>query len=373
MMHVPARAAQCITRRSPPLQGRSSSRFSQKFDLRAFAASTDAFPSPSVRTFAAASRTGGGPQAKRSPPSPVRLRLDTKVSASGSPDALFNEALEAIRSRRAELYRDRVGKHDFNESPAVTKLKSDELELTRKVFQRVDPDRDLTSDLQHPQHVFDPYWNPFQKLQTLKDQVTAEFDEYARYVSVAEAKRVRIEVKRSLRRSNPIYNPYSNDFRRFHGMEKGMEQPPKPFRLPDVHWEKTPLQSRIGKERITFRDVDIIQHCLAENGYILPRRTTMLSRPKQRDLVKAVKIAQQMSLIPYQRKVQDYQAMPLTDPLQWMVDRLTDRIVDSRDRRSRAMLQVMVERYPELNYRRFLAHESQRKQSHDESQEAPPI
>mmetsp|Transcript_6535 Transcript_6535/g.20170 ORF Transcript_6535/g.20170 Transcript_6535/m.20170 type:complete len:97 (+) Transcript_6535:179-469(+) len=89
----------------------------------------------------------------------------------------------------------------------------------------------------------------------------------------------------------------------------------------------------------------------------------MLSRPKQKELVKAVQRAQRMSLLPYKWKLQDYQAMPLMDPLQWTVDRLTERVVDERDRRSRAMLQVMMERHPDLNYRNFLKHEAERAQA----------
>lgn len=284
--------------------------------------------------------------------------LDTKVSESGTADALFQEALDAIRQQRCQLEEDPV--YQQMETAAVTKLKQDELELTRKVFARVDPGRDLTSDLKYKGHEIDPYWNPFGQVRDLKQQVTAEFDEYARHVSVAEAKRVRIQIKKSLRRSSNVYNPYSPEFKQWHGQEAGGQQPPKPFRLPDRYWEKTPLQERLGRETITWRDIDVIQHFIADNGYILPRRTTTLDRKQQAALVKAVRVAQRMSLLPYQWKLKDYQAMPLTDPLQWMADRLTDRALEERDRRSRAMLQVMIERHPALNYKRFLRAEAQR-------------
>jgi len=280
--------------------------------------------------------------------------LDTKVSGSGTPTALFDECIAAIRQRRAEL--DQDDRHV--DTQAITKLRQDELELTRKIFQRVDPSGDLTSDLAHAGHEVDPYWSPFRRVRDLREQVTAEFDEYARYVSVAEQKRVRVQVKRSLRRSAAAYNPYSAEAAAWHGRSPG-EQPPRPFRLPDRHWEPSPLQARLARERITWRDVDVIQHFIADNGYILPRRTTMLSRRKQQELVKAVKIAQRMALLPYNWKLPDYQAMPLMDPLQWTVDRLTERTVEGRDRRSRAMLQVMMERHPELDYRAFLRHEAQ--------------
>jgi ribosomal protein S18 len=240
---------------------------------------------------------------------------------------------------------------------AITKLKQDELELTRKIFARVDPSQDLTSNLNHAGHDIDPYWSPFRKVTNLKEQVTAEFDEYSRYVSVAEQKRIRIQIKKSLKRCNQVYNPYSRDFKRWHDRKAG-EAPPVPFRLPDRHWEPTPLQTRLARERITWRDVDIMQHCLADNGYILPRRTTMLPLRKQKELVRAVKRAQKMALLPYFTKPQDYQCMPLMDPLQWTAERLTDRWVDDRDRRSQAMLRVMMEQHPELDYRRFLRHEA---------------
>lgn len=298
----------------------------------------------------------------------ARLMLDTKVSPSGSADALFQECIGAIREQRAHLETDDV--YQNVETGAITKLKQDELELTRKIFARVDPSQDLTSDLKHGGHEIDPYWSPFRKVSDLKEQVTAEFDEYARYVSVAEQKRMRIQIKKSLKRCSQVYNPYSRDFRNWHGRKAG-DKPPVPFRLPDKHWEPTPLQARLARERITWRDIDIIQHCLADNGYILPRRTTMFPLRKQKELVRAVRQAQKMSLLPYFTKPQDYQCMPLMDPMQWTADRLTDRWIDDRDRRSQAMLRVMMEKHPELDYRRFLRHEARQAERAGPGAEAP--
>lgn len=311
---------------------------------------------------------GSGPSAAGRSDGAVRLRLDTKVSPSGSADALFQECIGAIRQRRAELHQDPVFQNV--ETGAVTKLKQDELELTRKIFQRLDPSRDMTSvESHHAEHNIDPYWSPFHNVRDAREQTVAEFDEYARLVSVAEQKRVRIQIKKSLKRCAKEYNPYSAEFQRLHERSPS-DAPPKPFRLPDHHWERTPLQERLGKEKITWRDVDIIQHFIADNGYILPRRTTTLSRQKQAKLVKAVKIAQRMALIPYNWKSPDYQAMALMDPLQWMADRLFDRVQEKRDRRSRMMLRVMMERHPDLNYRNFLRHEAQEAEAN--ARRSPP-
>ena len=51
----------------------------------------------------------------------------------------------------------------------------------------------------------------------------------------------RIQIKRSLARMTKMYNPYTPDFRQYHGREPP-ERPPKPFRLPDKFWEPSPLQ-----------------------------------------------------------------------------------------------------------------------------------
>lgn len=302
-----------------------------------------------------------------------RPRYDTKVSERSSADALFQEQIDRLRHKRAEL---ELGS---TRSGPIEKLQQDEIELTRKIFARADPERDLTTDMAHQAHGIDPYWNPFNEVRDLKEQVSAEFslahglshvsdefDEYSRHVDVAEAKRQRIQIKKSLKRATQVYNPYSQEFRQWHGREKGGDQPPKPFRIPDEYWERSPLQEKLRKERITWRDVDIIQHFIADNGYILPRRTTMLSRQQQRKLCKAVLIAQRMSLLPHRWKLQDYQAMPLTDPIQWMVDRLTERHIEKGDRRANAMLKVMIERYPTLNFKKYLAHKAKGNDSDDE-------
>eukprot|EP00927_Polykrikos_kofoidii_P053541 TRINITY_DN48150_c0_g1_i1.p1 TRINITY_DN48150_c0_g1~~TRINITY_DN48150_c0_g1_i1.p1 ORF type:complete len:391 (+),score=46.13 TRINITY_DN48150_c0_g1_i1:82-1254(+) len=294
-----------------------------------------------------------------------RLMMDTKVSPGmGTADSLFQECLKEIRNQRAK--EQRSSETDLYKDPKqITDLKQDELELTRKIFRRLDPTKDMTSEMEHEGHHIDPYWSPWYHVKSLKDQVFAEFDEYASFVSVAEARRTRIQIKKSLRRAAGIHNPYTPDSAQYHGRPQGSRELPKPFRLSDKYWEPSPLQAQLGKEHITWRDVDILQHFIADNGYILPRRTTMLSRNKQKHMVSAVKHAQRMSLLPYNWKPKGYQAMPLMDPFQWMVDRLTDRVVEARDKRSAAMLKVMMERQPSLNYKRFLQHEARRTERPD--------
>lgn len=86
-------------------------------------------------------------------------------------------------------------------------------------------------------------------------------------------------------------------------------------------WTPTTRQARINQERISWRDVDMLQHCIAENGFILPRRTTKLSRRNQTRMAKAVDTARCMAVLPFDWRPTDYQQMPLMDPLQFALDR----------------------------------------------------
>ena len=91
-----------------------------------------------------------------------------------------------LSQRLSELVEGSLLREDTS---AITKLKQDELELTRKIFARVEPTKDAAVE-SRARHDIDPYWSPFHQVKDLKEQVTAEFDEYQKYVGAAEAKRV---------------------------------------------------------------------------------------------------------------------------------------------------------------------------------------
>jgi ribosomal protein S18 len=290
---------------------------------------------------------------------------ETKLSGHGSHDALFKECLDAIRQTKHKVSPnvDTVG------SDVIFQLTQDELELTRKIFQRLDPEQKVTSRLSDHGHFVDPYWSPFTKADELKDRVTAEMDDLARTVSAADARRVRIQLQRQLRKAPRLYDPYTEEYRK-KANRTVSETAPKPMRVDARFWERSPLQARIAKERITWRDPDILVHCLAENGYILPRRVTTLSSRKQLEMVKAVKWAQHMTTIPYGYKPKDYTLMPLMDPIQFFADRLTDRVIEKDDARARAMIAVLMEKYPQVNFKRFLLHEAKKEEAAEDERKA---
>jgi len=238
-----------------------------------------------------------------------------------------------------------------------------ELDLTRKVFERIDPTKKVAPNLQHKDHYIDPMWDPFKSVEESKEKVTAEFDAYSRLITTAESRRLKKEMERSLKahQYKAMYNPYSVN----RAGKGGKERFPTPHHLKSDFWDPTPLQASIDRERITWRDIDIIQHFVANNGYILPRRVTMLSKQQQRKMSMAVKTAQMLCLLPHDWTIPDWQAMPLTDPIQWMADRLMERYQGKGDLRARAMLQVMVSRYPKLNFYNFFKLEAEKREELD--------
>ena len=55
----------------------------------------------------------------------------------------------------------------------------------------------------------------------------------------------------------------------------------------------------VRSKEIDFKDVRTLSRFVTERGRILPRKITGLSAQQQRKVVKAIKRARQMSLLPY--------------------------------------------------------------------------
>ena len=296
--------------------------------------------------------------------------VNVKVADRGGSEALFVELLDHIRKNR--LYKD----PEVHRRPSdiIHRLTQAETELTRNIFSRLsEGDKSIEELHALRDHKIDPYWDPFAQVLDAREKVMADYHEYSALATAAEAKKARIRIKRALTASNKLYDTYSDKFRslvkreRDHGM-------PKPHRILEQFWEPSGIQKQLNKEKITWRDADILQHFRAPNGYILPRRATMLSKRNHKRMTKAVKIAQHMAVIPKKWNSKDYQTMPLADPLQWVVDRLTKRvergymtkrqlesvtqpITDKKlsPQRAEAMLKVlMTDVAPDLNYSRYI-------------------
>jgi len=58
-----------------------------------------------------------------------------------------------------------------------------------------------------------------------------------------------------------------------------------------------------GIKEINYKDLALLTQFITERGKILPRRITGVSALYQRDLVKAIKRARHMSLLPFVSKI----------------------------------------------------------------------
>ena len=245
----------------------------------------------------------------------------------------------------------------------IEKLTQQETDITRTLFERLDENAHTPEErVARREHNIDPYWDPFRNVEETREKVVAEFDEYAKLVSATEAKVVRTQIRKALLKNRLRYDSYSMDFRRWLKRVPA-EKIPVPHKVHEQFWELSGLQKQLGRERITWRDPDIIQHYRAANGYILPRRLTKLSKRKQMDLVKAVRVAQQMALIPFDWNTSGSESMPLMDPVQWMTHRLSRQVEKSKDgkvtknevvnRRAAGMVTVVAETKPDVNVNYF--------------------
>ena len=248
-------------------------------------------------------------------------------------------------------------------SEAIEKLTQQETDIVRTIFGRLDEDAHLVDDrIARRAHNIDPYWDPFRKVEETREKVVAEYDEYAKLVCAADAKVVRTQIRRALLNNRRKYDSFSLDFRRWVRRVPG-EKIPVPHKVHDSFWELSGLQKQLVRERITWRDLDLIQHFRAANGYILPRRLTKLTRRKQMDLVKAVRVSQQLALAPFDYNARGSETMPLMDPLQWLAYRLSRKVEKTftgqvlkgtiADPRAAAMMILLAERRPDLNLNYF--------------------
>jgi len=244
-------------------------------------------------------------------------------------------------------------------SEKIERLTQEETDITRTLFERLDENAHTVEErLARRAHNIDPYWDPFRKVEEAREKAVAEYDEYAKLVSAAEAKVVRTQIRKALMKSRMRYDSFSLDYRRWLRRQP-TDKIPIPHKIHESFWELSGLQKQLGREKITWRDPDIIQHYRAANGYILPRRLTKLSRRKQYDLVKAVRIAQQMAIIPFDWNSKGSETMPLMDPIQWTAYRLSRQVEkdstgkihkdEIRNVRSAAVMTKLTEQFPSVN------------------------
>ncbi|ORM39369.1 30S ribosomal protein S18 [Babesia sp. Xinjiang] len=277
-----------------------------------------------------------------------------KISEEGSYDALYQECMTEIYKRRAEA--DGYSE-ETRDSPEILELTRKEREITKAIFRRADPFQKLIPKLDHKDDYIDPYWDPFKRLDGLKLQVAAEFNDLARLVSAAEVRKQRKMIKQAEQTFEKFCDPYAKE-------QDGSETTePLPSDLNERFWDPD-VERRIVLENnrrpFSFRDLHVLHNFVAENGQILPRRLTCATRQQQRQIFKAIRVARQMALFPYEWKPRYRDRIPLMDPQQYFADELFHRYKTLGDLRARAMLHVIIKKFPHVNCFRFLKYEAHR-------------
>lgn len=279
---------------------------------------------------------------------------NNKISEEGSFDALYQECMAEIYRKRAEIdgYSD-----ETRESPDIQDLTKKELEITRAIFKRVNPCEKVMPKLDRKDDFIDPYWDPFKRLDGLKLQVAAEFNDLAKLVSASETRKHRKMIREASQTFDQFCDPYSG--------ESGTTEwsDPMPADVSERFWDPD-VDKRVvlenNKRPFSFRDLHVLHNFVAENGQILPRRLTCATRQQQRQIFKAIRTARQMALFPYDWKPRYRDRIPLMDPQQYLADELFHRYSKLGDLRAKAMIHVLMEKNPNLNCFRFLKHESER-------------
>ncbi|GFE54181.1 ribosomal protein S18 [Babesia ovis] len=278
-----------------------------------------------------------------------------KISQEGSFDALYQECMTEIYRRRAEAdgYTE-----ETRDSDEILELTKKEREITQAIFKRTNPYQKLIPKLDQKDDYVDPYWDPFKRLDGLKLQVAAEFNDLTRLVSAAEVRKQRKMIKEAAETFEKYADPYIKT------NEEGGETPePLPSDLNERFWDPD-VERRIVLENnrrpFSFRDLHVLHNFVAENGQILPRRLTCATRQQQRQIFRAIRVARQMALFPYEWKPRYRDRIPLMNPQQYLADELFHRYKTMGDLRAKAMLHVIMKRFPHVNCFRFLKYEAQR-------------
>ncbi|EUD66521.1 hypothetical protein C922_03155 [Plasmodium inui San Antonio 1] len=294
--------------------------------------------------------------------SPTNLE-DVKVSKETSSNALFDECLEEIYRRKKQVDKDSV---EYDVSPVIEELSREEIKLTRDIFNRIDEKKKNISQLNYKDVYIDPYWNPFKEVTDMRREIAFEFSEYAKVATLVEMKKQRRAIKRSLKEQYRLYNPYSGEYNGHVGLdrESTAADPIVCNDKSERYWNPGVDRKKLLNLKCPFiwRHTHLLHHFIGENGLILPRKINFTTRKQQIQIFKAICVARRMALYPYDRKPEKDDLIPLMDPLQLLADELIHRYVERNDLRAQAILKVMINKYPSLNYYKYFCHESGEKQ-----------
>lgn len=282
------------------------------------------------------------------------IKEEIKVSKENSCNALFDECLENLYKMKKELDKDSV---EYDDSPVIKEMTKEELKITKNIFERINKKKKYVSTLSYKDIYIDPYWDPFKKVSDLKQEIAFEFSEYAKMVNIVELKKQRRAIKKSLKEQYKLYNPYTEEYKNYFlkESERDREEELRCSDKNERYWNPSFRKRKIFHIKTPFiwRHTHILHNFIGENGLVLPRKINLTTRKQQFQIFKSICLARRMALYPYDVKPRKDDRIPLMDPLQLLVDELTYRYTHQNNLRAQAMLKVMINKYPSLNYHQY--------------------
>ncbi|CAD2087936.1 mitochondrial ribosomal protein S18 precursor, putative [Plasmodium vinckei brucechwatti] len=287
---------------------------------------------------------------------------EVKVSKEVCSNALFNECLEELYKMKKKVDSSSV---EYDNSPAIDELNKEELKITKNIFERINKKKKHVSNLSYKDIYIDPYWNPFKEVNDLKREITYEFNEYSKLANIIELKKQKRAIKKSLKEQYKLYNPYSDEYTKEY-ISNDLDNHDKSEKYWNPSFDKRKILNI--KTPFIWRYAHLLHNFIGENGLILPRKINYTTRKQQIQIFKSICIARRMALYPYDRKPALDELIPLMDPMQMLVDELTHRYIQNKDLRAQAILKVMINKYPLLNFYKYFCFEANKQKTSQHSQ-----
>lgn len=293
-----------------------------------------------------------------------------KISKENSSNALFDECLENLYQMKRELDTESV---EYDNSPVIEEMTKEELKITKKIFERVNKKKKPISTFSCKDIYIDPYWDPFKQVSDLKQEINFEFSEYAKMANIVELKKQRRAIKRSLKEQYKLYNPYTEEYRK-HFLNDTHSEKEEDVHCSDKserYWDPSFNKRKIFQIKSPFiwRHTHILHNFIGENGLILPRKINLTTRKQQIQIFKSICLARRMAIYPYDVKPSKDDRIPFMDPLQMLVDELTYRYTQFHNLRAQAIIKVMINKYPSLNYHKYICYEAKKEKTQAEKKQ----
>ncbi|EAN33901.1 Ribosomal protein S18 family protein [Theileria parva strain Muguga] len=270
---------------------------------------------------------------------------------------LYYECMNEIYDRRFEI-------HNIKESKTIQDLTKQEYDILNKVFNRVNnasmfskstsntPNPSVKSK-QYGNTGISPYWDPFKNIKNLKLQIISEYNQLKRLVDNVKLYKFKQAVN-SLSSSGINFGHTDASDNKVNEDSESMYIKNENFWDPDRNKR---LILNNNNKPFSFHDLHVLHNFISQDGQILPRRINMTTRKQQIQIFKAIKIARNLALFPYNNKPSYHNQIPLINPIEYMYNELFYKYKNENDLRCKTMIQILQNKYPNINYHKYLKYE----------------